>query len=219
MYVAEQTPLLRLAEARARSELGGASDVVEQRGGQQQVAAQPLVQLCRLAADRRDADRVLEQPAGVRMVRLRGREPPERRSNRLVVQEAQDRGAQARMRDLGGEELEKAFELVRVAPNGRRQVGRIGLGRRLERAHVDLQPVAELLHAAEHTHGISLAEPRVEQLDVVPDSRVDPAARVDELEGEIRRAVLRPQPLLARDGVDALDDTLFGELRDRAHSW
>ena len=51
-----------------------AADVVHERRCQQQVAAQPRVQLRRLAAERRDADGVLEQAAGVRVVAVgRGR--------------------------------------------------------------------------------------------------------------------------------------------------
>ena len=121
------------------------------------------------------------------------------------------------MRDLAGEELQKAVQLVGVPPQRRCELRRIGLRRGLERAHVDLQPVPELLDAAEHAHGVALREARVEQLDVVPDARVDAAARIDELEREVRGAALRAQPLLARDRVDALDDPLFGQLCDCAH--
>ena len=93
------------------------------------------------------------------------------------------------MRDLAGEELEEAVELVGVAAQRGRQRRRIGVRRGLERAHLHLQPAAEPLHAAEHAHGVALRETAVEQLDVVPHARVDPAARVDELEREVRRAV------------------------------
>ena len=102
----------------------------------------------------------------------------------------------------------------------RRIAGASAAGRRparLERAHVELQPVAELLDAAEHAHRVALAEARVEQLDVVPDARLDAAARVDELEREVRRAAFRPQALLPRDGVDALDGAVLRELGDRRH--
>jgi hypothetical protein len=61
----------------------------------------------------------------------------------------------------------------RVAADRGASVGGIASGG-LERAHVELQPVAELLDAAEHAHGVALGEARVEQLDVVPDARVDP---------------------------------------------
>ena len=77
-----------------------------------------------------------------------------------------------------------------------------------------LEPAAEPLDASEHADGVALAEPAVEQLDVVPDARLDPSARVDELEGEVRRSVLRPQPLLAPDGEHALDGAILGELGD-----
>ncbi len=67
----EQTALLRLPEGRATLQLAGAADVVQQRCTQQQVGAQPRVQLCGLAAERRHTDRVLEQPACVAVVPLR----------------------------------------------------------------------------------------------------------------------------------------------------
>src|SRR3954463_14505518 len=123
------------------------------------------------------------------------------------------------MRHFRCEELEEPFELVGVASDRGGEVGGICVRRGLESADVDLQPVAELLDAAEHANGVALAEASIEQLDVVPDACVDSSARIDELEGEVRRATFRPQPLLPRHRVDALDDTLFGELRDRIHSW
>ena len=121
------------------------------------------------------------------------------------------------MGDLAGEEVEEAVELVGVAAHRRGEAGRVGVRGGLDRADVELEPVAVALDAAEHAHGVALGEPRVEQVDVVPDARLDAAARVDELEREIRGAVPRPQPPLARDRVDALDDAVFGELGDRAH--
>ena len=66
--VAEQPSLLALAERRPATQLAGAADVVQQRRGEQQVGAKPGVELRGLAAERRDADRVLEQPAGVSVV-------------------------------------------------------------------------------------------------------------------------------------------------------
>ena len=85
------------------------------------------------------------------------------------------------------------------------------------RAHVELEPVAVPLDAPEHANRVALVEPRVEQLDVVPDAPLDAPARVDQLEREVRRAALRPQPALARDRVDPLDDAILGQLGDRAH--
>ena len=108
------------------------------------------------------------------------------------------------MRDLAGEELEEAVELVGVAAQPRREPGRVGV-RGLDRADLELQPVVEALDAAEHAHGVALGEAAVEQLDVVPDPPLDPAGRVDELEREVGRALPGRAPLLARDRVDALD--------------
>jgi len=89
------------------------------------------------------------------------------------------------MRDLGGEKLEEAVELLHVAPRLRDQRRRIGFGR-LERAHLELQPVAEPLDAAEDANRIAFSEALVEEVDVVPHACVDSSARVDELECEIR---------------------------------
>src|SRR4051794_3020008 len=120
------------------------------------------------------------------------------------------------MRDLACEELEEAVQLGRVAPHRRRELGRIGLGR-LHRAHVELQAVAEALDAPEHAYRISFAEASVEELDVRPDARLDPPARVDELECEVGRAASRPPPFFARDRVDPLHDAVFGKGGDRRH--
>ena len=169
------------------------------------------MQLGGLPAEGRDTDGVLEEPARVGVVVVRCR----RVGAQLAVGE---HGAHARseagVRDLGDEELEEAVELVGVAARGGRQRRRVDVGA-LDRADVELETVAEPLHAPEHTNRVALAEARVEELDVVPDARVDPTRRVDELEGEIRRAVLRPQLALALDREDALDDPVLGQLHDR----
>ena len=102
------------------------------------------------------------------------------------------------MGDLGGEEVEEAVELVDVAARLGHELGRVGV-RRLERANLELEPIAEALHPAEHPDGVALAEAAVEQLDVVPDARLDAPARVDELEREVRAPRTRAQTLLARD--------------------
>jgi hypothetical protein len=94
------------------------------------------------------------------------------------------------------------------------------VGRGLERTHLELQAVAVLLDAAEHANRVAFLEARVEQLDVVPDARLDAAALVDQLEREIRRTRAGSQAALARDRVGALDDPLGGQIGDgrgRAH--
>ena len=108
----------------------------------------------------------------------------------------------------------KPVELVGVAPHRRVQRGGISVRRRLDRAYLHLEPAAEPLHAAEHAHRVAFREAPVEQLDVAPDPRLDAPARIDELEREVGSTVLRPAPLLAADGVDALDRAILGELGD-----
>ena len=122
------------------------------------------------------------------------------------------------MADLAREEVEEAVELLGIATHGRRQLGRIAVRRCLDRPHLHLEPAAEPLHASEHAHGVALGEAAVEQLDVVPDARLDPPARVDELEGEIGRAVLRSATLLAADGEHALDGAILRELGNAGHA-
>src|SRR3954462_13695324 len=61
--VAEQAALLRRREDGRPTELARAADVVDESRGDQQVCAQPRMDLAELAAERRHADRVLEQAA------------------------------------------------------------------------------------------------------------------------------------------------------------
>ena len=77
VHVTEQPPFGSRGEGRPRPELECAPDVVDERRGEQQVTAEPRVQLRRLPGERRDTDRVLEQAAriGVMVVcrrRVRG---------------------------------------------------------------------------------------------------------------------------------------------------
>ena len=104
-----------------------------------------------LAAEGRDADRVLEQPAGIRVVTVGRRRIGPQGS---VAKRSRDDSAQRVVVHLADEELEKSFELVRVSPQPRRQPRWVDTFRRLERPHLDLELVAEPLHAAEHADGV-----------------------------------------------------------------
>ena len=151
---------------------------MQERRREDEIPAEPLVQLRRLADERRHADRVLEQAARVGVVRLGRGQLAQRLPQRPVAEEAADDRRQPGC-ELSGEELEEAVELVRVAAQPRRQ--RI-LVRGLDEADLELEPVVEALDAAEHAHGVALHEAPVEQLDVVPDPPLGAAGRVDELD-------------------------------------
>ena len=78
------------------------------------------------------------------------------------------------MRDLRSQELEVAVQLVHVLLGLGHELGGVGLGG-LERADLELEAVAEALHTTEHADGVPLAEPLVQELDVVPDAGLDRA--------------------------------------------
>jgi uncharacterized protein (DUF1015 family) len=217
MDVAEQTPFLGLRERRRAPQLARPPDVVQQRGREQQVSPQPLVELDDLAADRGDADRVLEEPARVAVVVGRGGQLAEPRPELSVPERVRHEVAKAGVRDLAREELQEPVELVGIAAHRRDEHRRICVGIGLERANLELQAVAEALDPSEHAHRVALAEPRVEEVDVVPDASLDAAAPVDELEREVGGARPRPQPALARDRVGSLHDPILGELGDGGH--
>ena len=88
MDVTEQAPLLRRAKRRPAAELERAPDVVQQRGGGEEVAAQARMELGGLATERRDPDGVLEQPARIAVVtvRSRGGKRPKRRADAVVAE-------------------------------------------------------------------------------------------------------------------------------------
>jgi uncharacterized protein (DUF1015 family) len=212
--MAEQASFLGRRKDGRWAELAGAADVVDERGGEQQIRAQPRMDLAELAAERRDPDRVLEQAAGVRVVAVRRRRI---RAQRRAGERSRDDRTKGLVVHLAGEELEEAFELPRVAPQSRRQSRRVDALGRLERPYLHLELVAEPLDAAENPHRVACVEASVEHVDVVPHSGRDPAARVHELEREVAGAAPRAQPLLARDRVDALDGAVLLQLGDDGH--
>jgi hypothetical protein len=214
----EELPLRCRRERGSRRELSRPAGIVQQRRGEEQVRAQARMKLCELAGDRRNAHRVLEQTPCVSVMTVRCCRQEAEEPAHVGVDDPLDGRAEAGMRDLGGQEVEEALELVGVAPDRRDQRQRVELGRRLQRADVDLEAVAEPLDPAEHANGVALGKAGVEELDVVPHARLDPAARVDELEREVRCAAARAQPALARHCVRPLDDTLLRQLGDDAHA-
>jgi hypothetical protein len=137
------------------------------------------MELSGVAAERRHGHRVLQEPARIAVMALRRcGQGPEALSELGVSCKATHESCQAGVGDLADEELEETVELIEVAPRGGCERCRVVLGR-LDRTHVELKTIPKALHAPQHSHGVSLAEAAVEELHVVPDAGLDPAARVD----------------------------------------
>ena len=217
--VSEKATFLGLAERRSPPELADASDVVQERRSQDEVVTKPGVKLGRLAAERRDADGVLEEASCVSVVSLRrcGGKRAERLSQLGVAHERVDDRRQPGVRDLSRKELEEPVELVRVASQRRGERRRVGLLRRLDRAHLHLELAAEALDATEDAHGVALPEALVEQVDVVPHPCLHTTARIGELEREVRRSRPCASALLLGHCEHALDGPVLDELGDRGH--
>ena len=108
--MAEEAALVGRRERRPARELERAADVVDERGRDEQLAAQARMELRRLAAERRDADRVLEQPAGVGVVVVGRRRI---RGEVAVGEDGAHGRREAGVRQLAGEELEEALRAPR----------------------------------------------------------------------------------------------------------
>jgi hypothetical protein len=215
MDVSEEATLVRRREQRPAIELSDTADVVKECGGEHEVGAEPGMDNRCLTTERRHVHGVLEQTACVAVMTIgRRRELAQATSELGVADESSDDGAQPSVGDLLSEELEEAVELVEVASGLGHQRHWIHLGL-LERAHLELEAVAEALDAPENADGIAHVEPAIDQLDVVPDAGVDPTTSVEQLEREVRCTAPGAQALLPRDGEHLLDDPILFELRDR----
>ena len=126
-------------------------------------------------------------------------------AQRGIAQERLEQRAVARVVDLAREVLEEAVELVEVAVGDGEERGGVGVRRPLDRPHLDLQRVAEALHAALHAHEVAAVEAAAEQVRVAEHARGERARAVAQLEREVGRAGAGGQAVLARARVDAGD--------------
>ena len=181
--MAEQPSLLGRPEARAAAELSRAPHVVEQRCGEEQVGAQAGVELRRLAAERRHADSVLQEPARIAVMAVRTcrRQRSKRIAKAAVPDERAHDRREPRVGDLRSDELEEPVQLVGVTTERWGQLGEIHVGDRLYRANLHLQLPSEALDPSEDLDRVSLVEAPVGELDVAPHACLDSAARVREL--------------------------------------
>jgi hypothetical protein len=162
--MAEQPPFVGRGEDRRPAQLAGTADVVDERRGEQQIGTQARMDLGELATERRYADRVLEQAAGIRVMTVRRRRI---RPQWRFRERPRDDSVKRVVVHFADEKLDEALELVGVPPKARSQLRRVDTLGRLERPYLDLELVPEPLDPPEHAHRVARLEPPVEQVDVV----------------------------------------------------
>ena len=217
--VSEQAPLVRLPERRARPELADPADVVQERGGEDDVVAEARMELRGLAAERGDADRVLEEAARVAVVTVGrgGGERPERLADLGVATNESTTAARPFVRDLGGEELEEAVELVRIAPHGRGERGRVGVLGGLDRAHLHLQlPPKRSTRPSTRTASPSPKRWSSRSTSFQTRASTRPLASASS-SARYGSACAGASPLLSGDCEHAFDGPVLDELGDRGH--
>ena len=107
--------------------------------------------------------------------------------------------------DLAREVLEEAVELLHVAVGDGQELGRVGGLGALDLLDVDLQLVAELLHAPAHAHELAALEAAGEDVGVLERAAGERAAAIAELEREVGGAGAREQAVLTRACVNTGD--------------
>ena len=116
---------------------------------------------------------------------------------------------------LGGQELEEPVELAQLAARAREEGRGINPLGGLDGPDIELELLPVSLYTPEHSDRVAELESRRQELDVVPYAPVDPASGIDEFEHEVRAAAACTGALFAGNGIDAVDEAIFLELRDR----
>ena len=139
--MAEHPPLLGEAELGAVGELAHLADVVDQRGGQEEVGVEARVELAGLEHERADGDRVLDQAAEVGVVAPLGAgRAPELRGVRPFDDEPCRHLRSPSWWISRDEVLQKSLELLDRAIGGGQEVAGV------VRARLDPLDVVELCH-------------------------------------------------------------------------
>jgi hypothetical protein len=204
--VAEQAALLGQPDLGAVGELARLAEVVHERGGEQEVGVQTRMQHAGLDHERPHRDGVLEQAAEVGVVaaaRARGAAPLGAQG--VVREQALQQPRVRRVVHLARQVLEEAVELVDVAVRDRQELrGISGVGP-CDVEHLDLQLVAEALHAPAHADELAAVEAAGQDVGVLERAAGQRAGAIAQLEREVGRAGPGEQPVLARARVDAGD--------------
>ena len=215
--MAEQASLLRRRERRARAPSSSVRPTSwSSAAASSRSAAQPRMELRGLAADRRDADRVLEQAARVAVVAVGGR-----------GQLAQRRRGAARRRRSGRRAVARPGCAISPARNSRKPSSS-SASRRSAGASAAGSVSAAV--SSERTSSWSRSRKRSTRPSTRTASPSAKRASSSSTSCQTRASMrplgstsssarygapaARPQPALARDRVDALDDPVLGEVGD-----
>ena len=127
-------------------------------------------------------------------------------AQRVVGEQPLEQPRVRRVVDLARQVLEEAVELVDVAVGDGQELARGRPPRRARSSrHLDLQLVAEALHAPAHAHELAAVEAAGEHVGVLERAAGQRAGAIAQLEREVGRAGPGEQPVLARARVDAGD--------------
>ena len=172
-----------------------------------------------LAAQRGDADRVLEQPARIAVVSVRaaaGRARIDERIPSSVRMAAVIRGELGCASSPTRNSRKPSSSSASRRSAGVRSAGSLSGAASTARTWTWSLPPKRSTRPRTCTASPSAKRPSSNSTR--PRSALDPSTRIDQLQREIRRAVLRPASLLTADGVDAFDRSVLGELGDRGHA-
>ena len=208
----EQPPLVGRAERRRRAELARAADVVHERRREQEVGAQPRVQLRQLVADRRHADRVLEQPAGVRVVAVGRRRDTRAAASPRARVVTSARSASSWISDARNSRNPSSSSASRRSA-GASAAGSASAG---SSARTSSWSRSRNFSTRPRTCTASPSPKRASSSSTSFHTRPEmrPVAS-RELEREVGRAAPRVQLLLLQHRVDAVDDPVLREVGER----
>ena len=216
-HVAHERARLAQRDLRAELKLECLAHVMEDRRGQEEVGVEPRMERAGLEGERGHRHGVLEEAAEVGVVsRARARRAAELVAKAGVAEERVEQRAQVGVVDLPPEVLEEAVELLDVAVGDRQELRRVRhlLRCALDRFQLDLELVAEALHATADRHEIASLELARQEIGVAERAAGDRAGAVAQLDRQVRRAVLGGQAVLASAREHPLDLTARSQLRN-----
>ena len=209
--VPQQAPLVRVVERPLVGKFVHLPDVVQQRPGEEQVGIHPFVVGRQHAADPRDGDRVLQQPADVVVVhRLPARRLAEAARHvrfRRVRKDGREEPRQVLVLHRRDVLLERLPERLDPLLRDREVLGEVLRPPFLPPDLVDLELDAALVRdgGAAHLDHVVPVEPLPDLLGAVPHPRLDLSRPVAQLQGQVRLPGVAGQQRLVRDEEQVAD--------------